>query len=258
MGRYDFKPLRVHQQASQLLETPRLKARPPWYDVIGTVPPAQALVRPKPVQHHERPKQVKTKKPSKMFKPLPISYQEDKFRQQFFKDHPWELARPRVILENDGRDGQRVDWSRIRQPGRSLDGESVVQRQVWLLNNVEGMNSARAYDQARHEFYDLRHQEDVERRVAREEAEALGSYFGKSYLEIGMELEDEKYEDWKAWAIKETAALQRARSASQIGEENESVAIDPNDPETEAGIDEIGDSVPAQGQDAFGGSPVHP
>jgi small subunit ribosomal protein S23 len=33
------------------------------------------------------------------------------------------LARPRIVLENDGKDAQKCDWSRIQQPGRPLTGE---------------------------------------------------------------------------------------------------------------------------------------
>ena len=58
-----------------------------------------------------------------MFQPMPIVYPEDKLRSEFFGDHPWELARPRVILENDGKDGEKWDWSRIVQPRKKLDGE---------------------------------------------------------------------------------------------------------------------------------------
>ena len=44
-------------------------------------------------------------------------------RKEFYGDHPWELARPRIVLENDGRDGQRCNWSQIQQRGRPLNGE---------------------------------------------------------------------------------------------------------------------------------------
>jgi small subunit ribosomal protein S23 len=81
----------------------------------------------------------------------------------------------------------------------------VVQRQLWLINNV-GMDSNVAYDKARKEFYALRHEEEVERRVAREEASYVGAYFGKSVLDVSMELEDKTYERWKEWATLEVAA----------------------------------------------------
>ncbi len=126
MGRYDLRPLRVHQTASQLLATERISVVPPWYSVIGNVPPAQALVRTQPIQHREQRKPSKTRKPSKMFQPQNIVYEEDALRKEFFTDHPWELARPRIILENDGKDWQKDDWSKIQQPGRQLSGERLV------------------------------------------------------------------------------------------------------------------------------------
>lgn len=121
MGRYNFRPQRVHQAVTQLLGTERLQAAPPWHDIVGTVPPSQILVRTQPVQHHQR---LKTKKSSKLFQPQNITYPEDRLRKEFFSDHPWELARPRVVLENDGMDARMHDWSKgIRQPGQPLSGE---------------------------------------------------------------------------------------------------------------------------------------
>jgi len=93
---------------------------------------------------------------------------------------------------------------------------SVVQRQLWLMN-VAGMTNSQAYDIARKEFYKLRHQEDVERRVAREEALWVGAYFGKGALEVGMEMEDKSYEEWKEWATKEVEAIARQREGAYTG-----------------------------------------
>jgi small subunit ribosomal protein S23 len=127
MGRYDLRPLRVHQAATQLLQTGRIRTPPSWYDVVAAIPPTQVLVRTLPVEQYDRKpsasKAKATKKPSKMFRPQKISHKEDSLRRQFFGDHPWELARPRIVLENDGKDSQRWDWSRISQPSRRLDGE---------------------------------------------------------------------------------------------------------------------------------------
>ncbi len=62
-----------------------------------------------------------------MFKPQKIVYPEDELRNQFFRDHPWELARPRIVVENDGKDYRRVDWSKgIVQKGKKVDGERFV------------------------------------------------------------------------------------------------------------------------------------
>jgi small subunit ribosomal protein S23 len=94
---------------------------------------------------------------------------------------------------------------------------SVVQRQLWLLHNIPNITSAKAYDQARHEFYTLRHEEDIERRVAMEEALSTGAYFGKSVLEVGMQLEDQAYDAWKAWALKEVEVIEQQKSATYTG-----------------------------------------
>jgi small subunit ribosomal protein S23 len=98
------------------------------------------------------------------------------------------------------------------------------------------MTNAQAYDVARKEFYALRQEEEVERRVAKEEALAVGAYFGKSALEVGMELEDKTYEAWKEWATKEVEAIERQRDAAYtgVGTANEddgstAVAADPEE-----------------------------
>lgn len=93
--------------------------------------------------------------------------------------------------------------------GLTFTKNSVVQRQLWLLNNVPNLSKSAAYDMARREFYRLRLQEDIERRVAAEEAQATGATFGPSILEIGMELENQQYNRWKEWA---TSAVQLAGS----------------------------------------------
>jgi small subunit ribosomal protein S23 len=71
-----------------------------------------------------------------------------------------------------------------------------------------GLRTDEAYDKVRKEFYALRQEEEIERRVAREEARYVGAYFGQTRLEIAMKLEDEEYERWKAWAGKEVSKRQ--------------------------------------------------
>ncbi len=136
---------------------------------------------------------------------------------------------------------------------------SVVQRQLWLRHNVPDITSAQAYDQARKEFYELRLQEDVERRVAKEEAMSTGAYFGKSALEIGMELEDKEYERWKEWATKEVAVADQKQAAMYTGGvESAEIAADSNPAEYEAALEEVSDQIPAQGQSALGGVMIRP
>lgn len=110
MGRYNFAAQNVHKHATQLLQTKRITARPPWYDIIGTTPPSKRLVR-QPMQREQKPGAKPGKRKSRLFQPLPLTYEEDALRWEYFNDHPWELARPRVVLENDGRDYEKWDWS---------------------------------------------------------------------------------------------------------------------------------------------------
>ncbi len=44
-------------------------------------------------------------------------------RQEFFKDHPWELARPRMLIEEDGMDSYKTNWEEIKQSEKALSGE---------------------------------------------------------------------------------------------------------------------------------------
>lgn len=99
----------------------------------------------------------------------------------------------------------------------------MVQRQLWLLNNTPDITKTEAYDIARREFYRLRLQEDIERRVAAEEAEATGAEFQPRMLDLGMELENEEFERWKEWAQMEAQLLnQKAASFSGAPESADS------------------------------------
>ncbi|RAH74306.1 mitochondrial 37S ribosomal protein mS23 [Aspergillus aculeatinus CBS 121060] len=263
MGKYNLTALRVREKALLQKEVNQIVKLPIWADVIGDIPPAQVLVRNQAHQHqlirqrHKwvrlsngnmakrytlevQEKKTKPKKASRMFLPTEIKYEEDQLRKEFFKDHPWELARPRVVLETTGKDWVNHDWSRLQQPGKRLDGESVVQRQLWLLNNVFGMTKSAAYDIARREFYQLRLREDIERRVAAEEAEATGAVFGPTQLEVGMKLENQEFERWKVWARDEAQILD-AKHASMAGpvvpDNEDSVSVGEEDPADESALE---------------------
>ena len=105
------------------------------------------------------------------------------------------------------------------------------------MKNGAGMSKERAYDQARKEFYELRLQEDIERRVAKEEAMATGAYFGKSMVQVGSEIEDQAYEKWRAWAKKNVMEMNHKRAGAVTGLNNSSTAQsksdDTQDPEEE-------------------------
>lgn len=89
------------------------------------------------------------------------------------------------------------------------------------MENTEGISKEQAYDQARKEFYDIRQQEDIQRRVALEEARMVGGYFGKSRMQVSMELEDATYEKWKKWAEGEAAKIQSERDSAYANFGNE-------------------------------------
>jgi small subunit ribosomal protein S23 len=101
---------------------------------------------------------------------------------------------------------------------------------MYLMNH-KNLSKAAAYDQARREFYVHRHKEDIERRIAREEALSTGAYFGPSAIDIGLKLEDEAFENWKVWAKKEAAvARQRDESSyTSYTEDEGNVETDPDE-----------------------------
>lgn len=130
----------------------------------------------------------------------------------------------------------------------------VVQRQLWLMENgvtqyIENqatgdmepikvpVTKEQAYDMVRKEFYAIRQQEDIERRIASEEARYVGAYFGKSRLEVGMELEDKTFEEWRTWAQAENAK-QNAASQSAYANFDEAKV-----PEVAIDLDEVDEDV---------------
>ncbi|KAI0395000.1 mitochondrial ribosomal protein [Xylariaceae sp. FL0594] len=239
-GQRQVLPGKVYRNVSEILNsnTPIVRGvffvKPPWHSVLQSIPPSETLTRPLPVQHNLP--NPKARRPSRMFQPQKLVYEEDALRQKFYRDHPWELARPRMILEMDGKDALRYNWSKgLRQPGMPLCGESVVQRQLWMMHNLEGMTEAKAYDIVRHEFYRLRQLEEVERRVAKEEAMKVGAYFFKSALQIGMELEDKEFEGWKRATGKKMDDLKRESDAAYMSFGGEDIgAADDADADAEA------------------------
>ena len=246
MGRINLTPLRVRRRALANLETRRTTTRPVWLDVVGDIPPAQILIRSQPQNHplpllrektgepFKSPSSVQNRissgdevklstprrkrKARKLFQPAEIRYEEDQLRKRFFSDHPWELARPRVVLEHDREEGHNVDWSRgVQQRGRPTTGEDVVQRQLHLLRTEPALTIDQAYDKARKEFYDVRRQEDIQRRIGAEEAENAGAYFGPSILQWSMQIENKQYDDWEQWSRK-TVTEQMQRNAAFAGD----------------------------------------
>ena len=150
-------------------------------------------------------------------------------------------------MEQDTADWEGSEWREVRlKRGLSVGianvSHSVVQRQMYLMDN-HNMTKQQAYDQARSELYAERLKEDVERRVAREEATHVGAQFGKDRITIGMELEDKAYESWRVWADKEVTAREQMRIAGTAVQDSTSVDA------PEAELEEL-EAAPEQAQPA--------
>jgi len=80
-----------------------------------------------------------------------------------------------------------------------------------------------------------------------------------------MQLEDRAYADWRAWAIKETAALKQMQNAAYSGsnaELEEGQGSEEDRAEEEANVDGVEEKIPGsrRGQEALGGpsAAIHP
>lgn len=244
MGRLNLSAIQVRRRALQKYNSSTGRGLnkaiiPNWVDVVGEVPPAQILTRQQPHQHGvtqirtrtipgriegttrteqytsiATPPRKKSAKPSRLFAPVQIRYEEDELRHRFFSDHPWELARPRIVLETDGDQYKSADWSKgLKQPGVPLSGESVIQRQLWLLENTPDITIPASYDIARREFYMLRRAEETRRRIAIEEAEHMGAQFKQTAIQKSLGIEDKMYNDWEKWSREQTVDQMQRNSA---------------------------------------------
>ncbi|SCW01951.1 LAFE_0E10858g1_1 [Lachancea fermentati] len=225
----------VFERTSSYLKAGLLTKTPAWYDVVASVPPSKSFVRePRlinpstkrntsflPEFNQELNKRNETFKTrantldkkvatNSIYSAPKLTYAEDKLRELFYKQHPWELSRPKVLVENTGNES--YDWSTIQQLGKPLDGESVVQRTLYLMKAKKHESLLAAYDQARFEFYRLRIQQEIEDQVAQEEAEMFGSVFGPSAIEYGLEKEQKVIEVWKRKAIEQSELISARNS----------------------------------------------
>lgn len=127
--------------------------------------------------------------------------------------------------------------------------------------NNKSLSKASAYDQARREFYAHRHLSEIRSRIAKEEAQHVGAYFGKGPLEVGMELEDQSWENWKKWAASQIDDEQAMRAQMFSGQQDDgmSTTAEMNPAEYDQAIEELQSNVPntPQSQPPRGGAPAH-
>ncbi|KAG5513785.1 hypothetical protein PMAC_000823 [Pneumocystis sp. 'macacae'] len=186
----DLRPLQVHTIISQLLKANHIKKEPKWFRPVIETPPSFNLLKRFPPQFIQITKSLKPK----VLRPQNIRYPEDRLRKRFFKDHPWELARPRNLIEYNGKDAENYDWSKLNQQTKSLDGE----RQLWLMTHSKPKQTEEdAYAKALSEFYYARAQEQISQIVAEDETRMHGAEFYKSHIETNIISEQNILKDWR-------------------------------------------------------------
>ncbi|EGW32333.1 37S ribosomal protein S25, mitochondrial [Spathaspora passalidarum NRRL Y-27907] len=226
--------------------------QPAWYNVVLDNPPITDLVKqPKNYKSEDSAKQVnkttrtnvhetyKTRltrselklKNTDAFRIPKIKFFEDELRDVFFRQHPWELARPKTLIETKGDDNSKCNWKNMLQLHKPLDGESVVQRTIYILNNETKPDGSKyslfeAYDSSRFEYYKLRMREEMESHVAKEEAIMYGAVFPETNLAQNVKHEQEYIDVWTKVAEQQTKMLQagrgsRAPEGSVVEEESE-------------------------------------
>lgn len=227
--------MKIQNQATQVLERTSsylksglLRNKPAWFDVVANHPPATDLTRiPKTIKNSSyndpilkvldgktrlTDKQLANKNNS-IHRVPKLKFVEDELRDLFYKKHPWEFSRPKVLIESDGNDNTKCNWSHMIQLNKPLDGESVVQRTMWLLNNT-GKDLFESYDQARFEFYKLRMEEEMQSAVSKEESQMFGGIYSETNLELGIEQEQVYIDDW-AHLASERTKVKRANASSR-------------------------------------------
>lgn len=219
---------RVLQRTSHYLKKGVISNKPMWYDAVGAYPAGMDLTKkPKvleanqvgfdPVEKlfqrndrglfnthsHSEDRRQKNNLVNRVAK---IRLVEDELRNAFYHQHPWEFSRPKNLVESSGDENSKCDWSRMVQLHKPLDGESVVQRTLWLAK-TEKKELLDAYDQARFEFYQLRMAEEMESFVGHEESIMFGGVFENTRLRAGLDREQGHVDRWAQSASEKTKII---------------------------------------------------
>ncbi|KAH3667908.1 hypothetical protein WICMUC_005186 [Wickerhamomyces mucosus] len=219
----------VLERTSNYLKSGVLKTQPVWLSAVGNNPPTKNFLKePKKLKNEQTFKLQKDDLPKinnsiyntksrlgkkNTFKIPKLKFVEDELRDVFYKQHPWELSRPKILLENSGDDAAHQDWSRLIQTNKQLDGESVIQRTLYLLKATEPkLTLKEAYDQSRYEFYRLRIEQEIEEQISKEENIMFGASFEETPIEHGINKEQKVINKWKEDAIELTSIIEANRS----------------------------------------------
>lgn len=221
----------VLQRTSEYLSSGLVSSQPAWYKVLAYNTPRHAFnktVRPEVLEkikaeevsainhinkklstgfYVTKVRAQKKKDVKSLLMPQRLHFIEDDLRLLFYKQHPWELADPKNLVENEHNLGnENFDWSHMRQFGKKLDGESVVQRTVYLME-TENKALLDSYEQAKFEYYRLKIQDETEMNIVREEGEMFGAVYPKTAIEEGFDKETEVLQKWKQDAVEQTKIL---------------------------------------------------
>ncbi|KAI0706149.1 mitochondrial ribosomal protein S25-domain-containing protein [Cytidiella melzeri] len=224
----------VHKQASRLLLQKFIKREPAWFQAVLDHPPLPLPPREPPIrQDYDLPPQdqlaartapAKRMRPASR-RPLPIHYLEDDVRTQFFKDHPFEAFRPRMLVEGGEVEAEHQirgeSWTRLRQRGSNPSPEDAIRFAV-NLHESHNIPITHAYSAAIAQFRALRSEHEVSVRVALMEAETYGIKLGPSMTERMFEEEDKALKSWsknkQADAMANTARKRWRMIPEQVGE----------------------------------------
>lgn len=211
----------VYKKTALFLKNRVINKKPVWFDVVGAYPPETDLTKkPFSIINKDKPdftdlfnkkkengfyktrnsKSDRIQKNNFTIKIPKLLFFEDELRDFFYHQHPWELSNPKSLVENLGDDNSHCDWSHILQLNKPLDGESVVQRTLWLLNNTKNKSKPltlhEAYDLSRFEFYKLRIEEELDSAISKEESTMYGSLYKFSFIEHGLKHEQICIDKW--------------------------------------------------------------
>lgn len=228
----------VLQRTNEYIGSGLVRNLPAWYKVLAFNPPRHAFnktIRPEVLEQRKQEEisslkemnekldtgfyatRIKTQKKdpvNKLTRSQQLKFIEDDLRLLFYKQHPWELADPKNLIENESNLGNdKFDWSHLRQFGKKLDGESVVQRTLYLVE-TEDKTLLQAYEQAKSEYYRLQIQDETEMNICREESEMCGAVYPTTIIEKGFAKEAEVLAKWKLDAMEQTKIFAAKHSNS--------------------------------------------
>ncbi|KAN0060635.1 mitochondrial ribosomal small subunit component [Thecaphora frezii] len=250
-------PTQVPQTVSRLLDAGFLKKPPVWFEAVNNHPPAPtpprypiarpdedlpvslrstrqpaapsaassssvrtAVVDASPAKHHHRDinnskKKVRALGPK--LAPKPILYDEDKLRQQFFRDHPWEAYRPKTLVEMSDKIGSEPRFSgdpkRLRSYGHNPSVEDFIACTL-AAHRQGGLSLSQAYHNTLSSFYAIKAEQEHARRYAILEAKYYGANLGRSETQRGFEKEEKALESWAAWASGDLQAANAPEAAT--------------------------------------------